>query len=122
MYIALEATKKKDAPRALVCPVRLCIDEGHIGRSSRRMEPVEASTQNFATPPPIDARACFLATQIVECHNEMTTGSHMHWLIRETSKLMHRDFALSAKEEQSGAAWKRNNGRRQRNGGGGGTQ
>ena len=52
-------------------------------------------------PPPIDTRACFLATQIVEGHYESVTGSHMHWLYRELSKLMHRDFALSAREEAS---------------------
>ena len=42
-----------------------------------------------------------LATQIVEGHFETVTGSHMHWLYRELSKLMHRDFALSAREEAS---------------------
>ena len=40
-----------------------------------------------------------LAAQIVEGHYESVTGSHMHWLYRELSKLMHRDFALSAREE-----------------------
>lgn len=40
-----------------------------------------------------------LATQIVEGHYESVTGSHMHWLYRELSKLLHRDFSLSAKEE-----------------------
>ena len=42
-----------------------------------------------------------LATQIVEGHFESVTGSHMHWLYRELSKLMHRDFALGTREEAS---------------------
>lgn len=50
-------------------------------------------------PQPIDARAAVLAAQIVEGHYEVATGSHLHWLYRELSKLMHRDFALRAREE-----------------------
>ena len=49
--------------------------------------------------PPVDARASVLATQIVEGHYESVTGSHMHWLYRELSKLMHREFTLAAIEE-----------------------
>jgi len=52
-------------------------------------------------PPPIDPRAPLFATQIVESHYESVTGSHMHWLYRELSKLMHKEFSLSAKEEAS---------------------
>ena len=50
-------------------------------------------------PPPIDYRAAFMATQIVEGHYEAATGSHMHWYYRELSKLLHREFALCAREE-----------------------
>ena len=57
------------------------------------------SSSGASLPLPIDTRACMLATQIVEGHYESATGSHMHWLYRELSKLMHRDFALSVREE-----------------------
>lgn len=56
-------------------------------------------------PPSIDARAMALATQIVEGHFEGVTGSHMHWLYRELSKLLHRDFAVSAREEALAKRW-----------------
>lgn len=52
-----------------------------------------------AAPPDLDARATFLAMQVVEGHFEQVTGTHMHWLYRELSKNIHRDFALSAREE-----------------------
>lgn len=52
-----------------------------------------------SNPPPIDERARALAMEIVEGHYEAATGSHMHWLYRELSKMLHRDFALRAREE-----------------------
>jgi hypothetical protein len=53
-----------------------------------------------------------LATQIVEGHFESATGSHMHWLYRELSKLMHRDFALSAREAANTKAGSNGRGRK----------
>lgn len=72
-------------------------------------EPCASVTQSIGRgtcplPKPIDTRAALLATQIVEGHFESATGSHMHWLYRELSKLMHKDFELSTRQEASSAA------------------
>lgn len=52
-----------------------------------------------ALPPSIDPRAAQAAIIAIERHNEGATGSHMHWLFREASRLMHREFAVAQREE-----------------------
>ena len=58
-----------------------------------------AAVNDDQLPPPIETRAMVFAMHIVEGHYESATGGHLHWMYRELSKLMHRDFALSAREE-----------------------
>lgn len=66
------------------------------------METAVAPDPNAAPttgPVDIDARAAQMAIQIVEGHFESATGSHLHWMYRELSKHMHREFNLAAREQ-----------------------
>ena len=45
------------------------------------------------------SRAHALACAVVETYDEAVTDSHTAWLTRECAKLLHRQFAVSAREE-----------------------
>ena len=50
--------------------------------------------------PTSDAAAVQLAQTLLVSHQEQATYSHMAWLVRETAKLMARDFELTRREHE----------------------
>lgn len=70
--------------------------------------------------PSFEQPALQLAQQLLLSHGETVSFSHMHWLVRETAKLMARDMELTKRErelQRRENTWKRK-GRRGGNGGG----